>query len=393
MTDLAFSKDGDQLTIAFAGHIDATRAADVEEAARAIVEREGCNELVIDCTDLSFLSSAGIRIVLRLAKMVPLLKLVNVPTDVYEVLDMTGLTEMIEVSKIYRTISVEGCPVIGYGANGVVYRIDPETICKVPRNAQSLPDIDRERKLSRAAFVAGIPTAIPYDVVRVGDGFGTVFELLNATSMADLLIQGDYSLEDVAKESVELLKQMADSSLDPATIPSVKEDALTWIDDIHGEIDPDVENRLRELFEAVPETDRMVHGDFHIKNFRVQNGEPLLIDLDTLSHGDPVFDLATTYSAYVGYGAVSPKKIDDFLGISHVETAKLWDLILHGYLAGRSKEEIAAAEDRIRLVSAVRLMGQPKRHGKLGTADGDKVIATYRRIIEETLPRVNHIAL
>ena len=54
--------------------------------------------VVLDCTNLSFLSSAGIRIVLRLAKQVPSLKLINVPAEVYDVLDMTGLTEMIEVS-------------------------------------------------------------------------------------------------------------------------------------------------------------------------------------------------------------------------------------------------------------------------------------------------------
>lgn len=391
--NLAYTKDGDELTLFFTGHIDATHAADVEEAARDIVEREGCTALVIDCADLTFLSSAGIRIVLRLAKQNPNFKMVNVPTDVYEVLDMTGLTEMIEVSKAYRTISVEGCPVIGYGANGIVYRIDPETICKVPRTNTSLPDIDRERKLSRAAFVAGLPTAIPYDVVRVGDGYGTVFELLNAMSMADLFLKGEYSLEDVARESVEILKQMAEASLDPAVIPSAKEDALTWIDDIQDDLDSTTVKLLRELFEAVPESDHMVHGDFHIKNVMVQNGEPLLIDLDTLARGNPVFDLATTYSAYVGYGIVSPKKIDTFLGISHVETAKLWDLILRGYLSDRSDAEIAAAEQGIRLVSAVRLMGQPKRHSRRGTPEGEEVVQTYRRVIEETLPQVDHIAL
>lgn len=393
MTNLAYSKDGDELTLFFEGHIDATHAPDVEEAAREIVEREGCSELVLDCTNLSFLSSAGIRIVLRLAKQVPSLKLINVPAEVYEVLDMTGLTEMIEVSKAYRRLSVEGCPVIGYGANGVVYRIDPETICKVPRNARSLPDINRERVLSRAAFVAGIPTAIPYDVVRVGDGYGTVFELLTATSMADLLINGEYSLEDVAQESVELLKQMANSSLDTTIIPSAREDSFTWIDDIQDQLDPQVERRVRELFEGVPESDGMIHGDFHIKNVMVQDGEPLLIDLDTLCHGNPVYDLATTYSAYVGYGEVDPKKIDNFLGISHVETAKLWNLILHGYLSDLSEEEIAAAENQIRLVSAVRLMGQPKRHGTLGSEAGNKVLSTYSRIIDEMLLKVDHVAL
>lgn len=129
----------------------------------------------------------GLRIVLRLRKLEPELRLVEASAEVYEIFDMTGFTEMMPVEKAYRSISIEGCEAIGRGANGTVYRIDKDTVVKVYNNPDCLDDVQRERELARKAFVLGIPTAIPYDVVRVGDKYGSVFELLNSKSFSKLI--------------------------------------------------------------------------------------------------------------------------------------------------------------------------------------------------------------
>ena len=53
--------------------------------------------------------------------------------------------------------------------------------------------------------------------------------------------------------------------------------------------------------EAVSVRHQMLHGDYHIKNVMMQDGEVLLIDMDTLCQGHPVFELASMYNAYVGF--------------------------------------------------------------------------------------------
>ena len=147
-------------------------------------------KLIIDAAGLEYISSAGLRVILRIKKANPDTIIINCTPETYDIFDMTGFTEMMEVERAYRVFSVEGCEVIGQGANGKVYRIDRDTIVKVYLNPDALPEIHRERELARAAFVAGVPTAIPYDVVRIeGGGYGSVFELLNATSFAKLLIR------------------------------------------------------------------------------------------------------------------------------------------------------------------------------------------------------------
>lgn len=381
------------IVIALDGRIDTTNAGDAEDALNAIFASEPCDRVILDCESLDYLSSTGLRVILRLAKKASEVSLVNVSSAVYEVLEMTGFTELFEVTKAYRRISIEGCPVVGRGANGVVYRIDADTMCKVYRHSDALPEIQRERELSRAAFVAGIPTAIPYDVVRVGDGYGSVFEMLNAKSMAEMVAEGTYTIEQVAKESANLLRQMAATEVDPEVMPSVRDEALTWIDALEGTISPEQLSRLRTLFSEVPDITRMVHGDFHIKNVMVQDGEPLLIDMDTLGHGNPIFDLAAMYMAYVGFGVVDPYRIDRFLGISHEESAYLWDLILRDYLGDATEEEVAAVQDKCSLVCSVRLMSWPLRHGGI-KSDADRTqVEAYGKIVNEVLPRVESIAL
>ena len=156
-------------------------------------------------TDAAGGASAGLRVILRLRKQEPELAIVNASPEVYEIFEMTGFTEMMPVSRAYRRVSVDGCEVIGQGANGKVYRLDPETIIKVYLNPNSLPDIHRERELARKAFVLGIPTAIPYDVVKVGDGYGSVFELLNAKSFGSLIAEHPEEMDKYVKMYVNLL--------------------------------------------------------------------------------------------------------------------------------------------------------------------------------------------
>lgn len=393
MTRLAHTVSDDKLTIELVGHIDANNAHQIERALDDVVDAAPCGTVELDCEQLTYLSSAGLRIVLRLAKRMQHLSVINLQSEVYDVFEMTGLTEMLDVSRAMLRVSVEGCSIIGEGTNAVVYRLSPETICKVCRDASDLASIERERTLSRTAFVLGIPTAISFAVVRVGDGYGTVFELLDAGSLAELLSSGAWSVERVAHESAKLLRQLAETDIDPTLVPSINDEALTWVEDIKPVIPAGQYQRLRELFAAIPDDTHMVHGDLHIKNIMVQGDEVLLIDLDTLSHGNAVFELAATYSAYVGYGAVDPAKIDTYLGVSHEVSARLWDLILREFMSDASEEELRAAEDRIRLVSAVRLMGQPLRRGDADYEASRATFAAYGAIISEELERVDSLAL
>jgi hypothetical protein len=184
--------------------------------------------LVLDAAALEYISSAGLRVILRLSQSEDGLKIINVSSEVYEVFEMTGFSQMIPIEKAYRQISVEGCEVIGQGSNGKVYRLDPETIIKVYNNPDALPEIKRETDLARKAFVLGIPTAIPYDVVRVGQGYGSVFELLNAKSFSETYLRRAQQNRRVCQTLCRSLKENPCHPCQTGRMPRMKDVAINW---------------------------------------------------------------------------------------------------------------------------------------------------------------------
>ena len=206
--EVTYRIDKDILYIAIKGRIDTSNALMAEEKIFSIKNDHSGKHVVIDADDLSYISSAGLRVILRLRKETPDLAIINVAPSVYEIFDMTGFTDMVKVEKAYKKMSVEGCEFIAKGANGAVYRYDDETILKVYFAKDALPEIQQERENARRAFVLGINTAIPYGIVRVGEGYGTVTELLNATSVTKLIRANTDDLSAPLKYYVDMLKSI-----------------------------------------------------------------------------------------------------------------------------------------------------------------------------------------
>ena len=388
--EVSYQIENNHLVIAITGQVDSTNAPQMEEKIRAIVKDHPRDSIVLDLDKLEYTTSAGLRVILRLKQDVDDTRIVNAHSEVYDILDMTGFTDLMDVEKAYRVFSVEGCEVIGQGANGKVYRIDRDTIVKVYLNPDALPEIHRERELARAAFVAGVPTAIPYDVVRIeGGGYGSVFELLNATSFAKLLIRGEKTVDEVAEMSVKLLKLMHSKTVKDGTMPDMKAVALDWAGFLRDYLPAEEFEKLYALVDAVPQDMHMMHGDFHIKNVMLQNGEVLLIDMDTLCHGHPIFELASMYNAYCGYCAMDHSIVEQFLGISYETARSFWRKSLSLYLDTADEDRIQNVENKAKIIGFTRIMRRTIRRGGLNTEDGRALIGYCRTVLTELLPQVD----
>ena len=385
-------EENGKLIISLTGEINSGNAPQVEAQITAIRKDHQCASIELDCDRLNYASSAGLRVFLRLIQDVEDTVFTNVHTELYEILDMTGFTDMAEVRKAYRVISVEGCEMIGQGANGKVYRIDPETIVKVYLNPDALPEIHRERELARLAFVAGVPTAIPYDVVRIeGGGYGSVFELLNAASYARLMIRGEKTPDEVAEMSVRLLKLIHSKEVRSEILPDMKAVALNWALFLKDYLPADQFEKLVALISAVQEDAHLVHGDYHVKNVMLQNGESLLIDMDTLCHGHPIFELASMYNAYVGFGLVNPGQQLTFLGIPRDVCVAFWRRSLALYLDTDDERRVNEVEAKAKIIGLTRLMRREIRRDGLNREDGRRMIDACRANLAELLPRVDSL--
>lgn len=354
--NVTYRTDKNILYIALEGRIDASNAAMTEEKIFQIKKENEGLHTVIDADDLAYISSAGLRVILKLRKEEPKLAIINVAPDVYDVFDMTGFTDMITVEKAYRRMSVEGCEFIAKGANGAVYRYDDETILKTYYSKDALPEIVQERESARKAFVLGINTAIPYGIVRVGDGYGTVTELLNAVNVTKLLCDDPENIEVPVAYYVDLLKSIHAVEAEEGDFPDMRETALGWADFVANHIPEEQGRKLRALVEALPKQNTLLHGDYHTNNIMIQNGGPLLIDLDTLCVGHPIFELGSMYNAFLGFSAIDHEAIKKFMGYDHDTAKRFWQMSLKRYLGTDDEGVCQSVEQKAMIVGLTRLL-------------------------------------
>ena len=387
--NVTYRIDKDILYIAIEGRVDASNAAEAEAKIFGIKNDNPGKHTVVDADKLEYISSAGLRVILRLRKEEPKLAIINVAPDVYEVFDMTGFTDMVTVEKAYQRMSVEGCEFIAKGANGAVYRYDAETILKTYFAKDALPEIKQERENARRAFVLGINTAIPYGIVRVGDGYGTVTELLNAVSVTKLIRNNPDDLSEAVKYYVDMLKSIHAVEVEDGEVPDMRETALDWARFVTAHIPEEQGRKLISLIEAVPKQNTLMHGDYHTNNVMVQNGEPLLIDMDTLCMGHPIFELASMYNAFLGFSELDPEDVMRFMGYTRETSERFWNTSLKMYLETDDEKYCKQIEDKARVIGYVRMLRRALR--RPDDADSPAKIAHYKKMLALLLEKTDSL--
>lgn len=342
------------LTLYPEGHIDTNNAGQFEkDAFEAIEEAQGAS-LVIDATNLEYISSSGLRVMMKLMKRTASrIPVVNVSPAVFEIFDVTGFTDLLDVKKALRQVSVDGLEMIGSGGYGKVYRIDDETIVKVYSPSITLGFVERERDISQKAFLMGVPTAISFDVVQVGDAYGVVYEMIDAKTTAQIIDADPSRIGEVATKSALLLKELHQIVPGPnAGLPDCKEHFIEWIDSLEEFITEEETDTLKGFIRSIPDRDTFLHGDFNAKNIMDTKGELLLIDIGDASIGHPIFDVAGLMLAYIILpnsrgGVRSDEELRRLQGFDLDLAPQMWGAMCAAYFGLTSPEEIAAITQKL----------------------------------------------
>ncbi len=349
-----FTLNEQVLTIKCVGEINSGNAEDVENKINDIIlnHKNEFNKLILDFNSVTYISSAGLRIILKLKKLYNNVSVINVNLEVYDILSMTGFTNILEVKKALQEISVDGCDIIGEGFAGTVYRISNDTIIKVFKNETNIPNIERELKLAKEAFILGIPTAISFDVVKVKDKYGVRFEMLDATSLRDLFRDNPDRFDELVKKYAELLKIINTTESNDENLPSTKASWLNKIEFIKEYLDNNDYLKMKKLIEGIDERITLIHGDCHIKNILSQKDDLLLIDMDTLSRGHPIFELAAIYATYIVFEEDAEGNSEKFLGIPKKLSIDIYYNTLKYYLPEYNEDIL----NKIRIVSYIHML-------------------------------------
>ncbi|MBQ8142918.1 MAG: anti-sigma factor antagonist [Bacilli bacterium] len=358
--DITFNKTDKELIILAPERIDTTNANEVDVKINEILSTQGDGlPLVIDCSNLTYISSVGLRVVLKIKKVQDNLRLVCVSSEVYDIFSMTGFTEIIDVEKALREISIEGCPIIGEGYYGKVYRLSPDTIVKHYFRGNPVDDIERERNNAKTAFLLGIPTAISYDVVKIKEGgYGAVYECIDAKSLKSLIEENPEKLEDYENIIANLLRQLNRTKVVGTDLPSAKKVAYAWADEIKGFFDPEINSKIIMLIDSIPNDDYLVHGDCHVKNIFLLNGEAILIDMDSLSVGHAIFEYNSLFQTYVAYEEDDPGNLERFFGLKGEVCNKLFYNVLRKVYSDKNDEEYQDILDKISCLSYIHFLAK-----------------------------------
>ena len=375
--------------IILSGRIDSSNAH--EEELRLTSELDNYKgKIIIDVGDLKYISSAGLRVILKIKKMNKDTRIINCNSDVYEIFEMTGFTQMMDIKKEIKNISIDGCQIIDEGAYGIIYRIDSDTIVKVYKDPNSFEDIIKEKENAKKAFILGIPTAISYDIVKVGDLYGSVFEMIDAKTYAVLLREGE-DIDKLVRESVNILKLIHNTENINNDLPSKKDEAIKWAEFCMDYLPKDIGKKLLKMIKDIPEVNTIIHGDFHIKNIMHLKNESLLIDMETISVGHPILELACSYSIYEGFECLDPKNPEKFLGIPRKLCRKFFDLTLKYYFDDKSNDEINDIRKMIKIICYMRLLRRQIKHFGLDDENAKKSIDYCRNYLIENVPDINKL--
>ncbi len=278
------------------GRIDTNNAAEVEKMITSSIESHPGEEVAFDASKLEYISSAGLRVLMKVRKETGKpVAITEVSPEVYEIFETTGFTDLLDVSKRLREISVDGCEKLGEGGNGAVYRIDDDKIVKVYKPHVSQAEVDKERSFAKTAFINGVPSVIAYDTVKVGDSLGVVFEMLRSDTLGHAIAANPDKMEAYVDQYVELAKTLHSTHVPAGSFSRIQDILHGYADHLDKWCSSEEIQTLHEIVDAIPEADTVTHNDLHPGNIMIQDGELVLIDMPEVTMGPPICDLTSIY--------------------------------------------------------------------------------------------------
>ena len=194
-----------------------------------------------------------------------------------------------------KEMTIDNLDLIAEGGMGKIYRINDEQILKV-FNSISLEELQKQKAATVEVFKAMVPTPISFELVKAGDKYGIIYEFLDSTSAGKALADHPERINEIGEKMGLLLRDMHQASMENRVLEYMNDRASSWVDRIENKFIKEKDTRmLREIIKAIPRGHCLLHCDFHEGNVMIHNGEYLLIDIDEVCIGHPLYDLTYHY--------------------------------------------------------------------------------------------------
>lgn len=254
----------------------------------------------------------------------------------------------------YQQINLEDYFQSGEGGQAITYtRKDGSAMAKMFQFGLGSETVEREFRISRAVYEAGIPCPRPIRLVTDGKCFGAEYEIIaNKRSFTRIIFEEPQQLEALTRKFAGLGKQLHSMPADTDVFPDMKEVIRPWIEKSACISEP-LRGRLLTVLDSIPAPKTCLHGDFHIGNIITDGEKDYWIDLGDFAWGAPEWDLSMNFFL-ANY--LSPENMDNLFHLDPATFRRHWELLVKSYYGIQTLEEQRSCEKMLLKYTALKLM-------------------------------------
>ena len=231
-----------------------------------------------------------------------------------------------------RTLDLSSWTKVGEGGNGSTYvnSSEPDKILKVDKQSiNTLEFVSHEFEVSKAVEKMGIQTPAMYEMVRVGDSYATISQLIKGKkSLSRICCDQPDRIPEMAVLFCEHGKKLFSTPCNTDFFPNRKEQLMRALKKVQfiGE-----KNRriLVSFAESLEDIKTCSHGDFNTGNLIFADSQYYWIDLDRFGYGDPMFDIGHLFLICNVYAPM--KQVQDIFHLTEEQLHLFWDSFAKAY--------------------------------------------------------------
>ena len=239
----------------------------------------------------------------------------------------------------YRNIDLSQWHQTGSGANSDSYLgEDDGLLLKVFKMNATEEKALKDFTMAKKVASLGITTAAVYEIVKVGDKFGVIYQnIKHKKSYSRLIADDPENLREYVKAFAARAKELHATPCDTEKFESRTEMIRKGIE--HAKFVGKYKPGLYRLADGMAEHTTCLHGDLQSGNLIRADGVDYWIDFDRFSYGDPIMDIAHMYNAYVSMSWLW--YIQNLMHMKKKTLNRFWDIFMEEYygLTGAEAEK------------------------------------------------------
>ena len=190
---------------------------------------------------------------------------------------------------------------IAFGRTAEIYAWEDGWVLKLFHDWFPKESVRCEAKLARAVQIAGLPVPAVGEIVEVGNRLGLTYQRVEGSTVLEEMSAKLWTLPGSSRMLAELHVGMHDDNT-VTGLPSQRQYTENKIRGARG-LSPALRAAALEALAAMPEGERLCHGDFHPDNVLMTDHGPVVIDWRDVTLGRPLADLARSSVILLGVSA------------------------------------------------------------------------------------------